>query len=169
MGTGSSFVFHDPSGRRWMRFQRITGTGAILAVLFVAVVVLVAFTGAQLPTLGLPAVVQISEVPAIIRGQPVNVPFRLPKPSGPVRYVRSQSPVLHPKPAAKVVNGAPLVWGFFVNWDPNSVVSLRLHLNHLTHLVPEWLTLQNGKGDIDDQSDPTVIAIARQARLPIIA
>ena len=169
MASGNSFVFHDPSGRRWMRFQRITGTGLILLVLFIAMVLLVAFTGAQLPALGLPAVPQISEVPAIVRGQPINVPFRLPKPSGPLKYVRSQSPVLHPRPAAKVVVGAPLVWGFYVNWDPNSVVSLRLHLNHLTHLVPEWLTLQNGKGDIDDQSDPTVIAIARQARLPIIA
>src|SRR5581483_8808611 len=62
-----------------------------------------------------------------------------------------------------------LVWAFYVNWDPGSIVSLRLHLSHITHLVPEWLTLQNAKGDIDDQSDSTVIAIAEQANLPIVA
>ncbi|MDP9054510.1 MAG: glycosyltransferase, partial [Acidobacteriota bacterium] len=152
-----------------MRFQRIAGTGLILLGLFLALVVLVSFTGAQLPALGLPAVTQISEVPAIVRGEPINAPFRLPKPRGPVKYVRSQFPALHLRPAPKAVEGAPLVWGFYVNWDPGSMVSLRLHVNHLTHLVPEWLTLQNGKGDIDDQSDPIVIAIAKQAKLPVIA
>ena len=167
----SPFIFHDPSGRRWVRFQRITGMGAIVAVLFIALVTLVAFTGSQLPALGLPAVPQLSKAPETIGGRRIkgNRPYRMPKPSTPLRYVRSASPVLHPRPAARAVEGAPLVWGFYVNWDPSSIVSLRLHLNHLTHLAPEWLTLQNSKGDLDDQSDPTVIAIARQAKLPIIA
>src|ERR1039458_3918370 len=49
------------------------------------------------------------------------------------------------------------------------MVSLRMHLSHLTHLVPEWLILRNAKGDLDDQSDPTVMAIAGQAKLPILA
>ena len=61
------------------------------------------------------------------------------------------------------------MFGFYVNWDPASMVSLRMHLAHLTHLVPEWLILRNAKGDLDDQSDPTVIAIAAQAKLPILA
>jgi spore germination protein YaaH len=49
------------------------------------------------------------------------------------------------------------------------MVSLRMHLSHLTHLVPEWLILRNAHGDLDDQSDPTVMAIAAQAKLPILA
>ncbi len=49
------------------------------------------------------------------------------------------------------------------------MVSLRLHLNHMTHLVPEWLILQNAKGDLDDQTDATVVDIAKQANLPIYA
>ncbi len=49
------------------------------------------------------------------------------------------------------------------------MVSLRLHLGELTHLIPEWLVLQNASGDIDDQSDSTVVTIAKQANLPIYA
>ena len=61
-----------------------------------------------------------------------------------------------------------MVFGFYVNWDPGSMVSLRMHLSHLTHLVPEWLVLKNAQGDLDDQSDPTVMEIAAQAKLPVV-
>ena len=76
---------------------------------------------------------------------------------------------MHPKTAARVQTNSPIVLGFYVNWDQASMVSLRLHLSHLTHLVPEWLILRNAKGDIEDESDPTVMAIAAQAKLPILA
>ncbi|MDP9169569.1 MAG: glycosyltransferase, partial [Acidobacteriota bacterium] len=172
-GDQRSFVFHDPSGRRWTRFRRTTQTAGLVVVLSLAMVTLIAFTGPQLKTLGLPEVppvVGTADLQSIIRGQRAekNVPFRDPK-DAKIHYVRSASPVLHPRPAARSAAGAPLVWGFFVNWDPASIVSLRLHLSHLTHLLPEWLTLQNGKGDIDDQTDQTVLAITREANLPIIA
>ena len=126
----------------------------------------------QLPVLGLPSVApvnQIEGVPVNAKGTPKNVPYRLPRPVKPLRYVRSLSPVIHPKKAVAAGVGRPLVWGFYVNWDPASMVSLRLHLNHMTHLVPEWLILQNAKGDLDDQTDATVVDIAKQANLPIYA
>ncbi|MDQ1472546.1 MAG: peptidoglycan-N-acetylglucosamine deacetylase, partial [Bryobacterales bacterium] len=168
------FVFHDPSGKRWARSRRLVQTGGLAIALLLTVLVLVAFSGTQLPSLGLPAVppiVSTESLRGIIRGERVekNIPYRDKKGSAKIQYVRSQSPVLHPRPAAKSLDGAPLVFGFFVNWDPGSIVSLRLHLSHITHLVPEWLVLQNANGDIDDQSDQTVIAIAQQANLPVLA
>ncbi|HZL56638.1 MAG TPA: glycosyl hydrolase family 18 protein, partial [Bryobacteraceae bacterium] len=170
---GHSFVFYDPSGKRWGRFRRFLQTGGLAMALLLTLVVLVGLSGPQLPALGIPGVgplPSVQEIPAIIRGQkPLrNVPYREPKGTN-IKYVRSASPMLHPRPAARQAPGAPLVWGYFVNWDPGSIVSLRLHIGHLTHLVPEWLTLQNGNGDIDDQSDATVLTIARQANLPVIA
>src|SRR5262249_51041532 len=34
---------------------------------------------------------------------------------------------------------------------------------------PEWLTMQNAQGDVDDTADPVVIRLARAANLPILA
>ncbi len=169
-----SFVFYDPSGKRWIRFRRGLQTAAIFLGILLVLFLLSMFVSPQIPALGLPPVEHvpdIGEVPAIIRGEKAvrNVPFRLRKAARDIHYVRSASPVLHPKNAARVQSNAPVVFGYYVNWDPASMVSLRIHLAHLTHLVPEWLVLQNAKGDLDDQSDATVIAIARQAKLPIIA
>jgi cellulose synthase/poly-beta-1,6-N-acetylglucosamine synthase-like glycosyltransferase/peptidoglycan/xylan/chitin deacetylase (PgdA/CDA1 family)/spore germination protein YaaH len=169
-----SFVFHDPSGKRWQRFRRGLQTGAIFFGILLVLFVLSMAINPQIPALGLPPVEHLpnlGEVPAIIRGErPLrNVPFKLRKAARNIKYVRSASPELHPKTAARVKTDSPVVFGFYVNWDPASMVSLRMHLSHLTHLVPEWLILRNAQGDLDDQSDPTVMAIAAQAKLPILA
>ena len=168
--TQRSFVFHDPSGKRWQRFRRGLQTAAIFLGILVFLFVLSMAINPQIPALGLPPVEHLpnlGEVPAIIRGErPVrNVPFKLRKAARNIKYVRSSSPVLHPKTRRARPTNSPIVFGFYVNWDQASMVSLRMHLSHLTHLVPEWLILQNAKGDLDDQSDPTVIAIAAQAKL----
>lgn len=168
-----SFVFYDPTGTRWLYFRRLAGVVALLLAMVLVIFLLVGISLPQLPVLGLPSVAPVVQIEAnsLTAGRhlPKNVPYRIAKPSRPVRYVKSLSPVIHPRPAAKAGSGAPLVWGFYVNWDSASLVSLRLHLSHLTHLIPEWFVLQNAKGDIDDQSDPTVIAIAKQANLPVYA
>ena len=169
-----AFIFYDPSGRRWLRFRRALQTLGLVITVIVLLFGLTMLINPQLPALGLPRVERLpsfSEVPSIIRGErPIkNTPFHMRKAGRQVQYVRSNSPVIHPKPAARAVGSQPIVFGYYVNWDRASIVSLRLHLNHLTHLVPEWLILKNAQGDLDDESDPTVIAIARQANLPIVA
>src|SRR5579862_8446245 len=168
-----SFVFHDPSGRRWLRFRRGLQTFAIFAGILVLLFGLSMAVNPQIPALGLPPVEHVpdlGEVPGIIRGErPArNVPYKLRNAARNIKYVRSASPVLHPKTAARVRINSPVVFGFYVNWDPGSMVSLRMRLAHLTHLVPEWFILRNARGDLDDQSDPTVMAIAGQAKLPIV-
>ena len=175
-GSGSprAFVFHDPSGKRWLRIRRSLQTGAIFVGLLVVAFILSLVIIPQLPGLGLPASAPFQntrELRSIIRGDKVerNVPFHMVQAAKNLRYVRSNSPVIHPKVAAKSSGELPMVLGFFVNWDRGSIVSLRLNLSHLTHLVPEWLVLKNAQGEIEDQSDSTVITIANQAHLPILA
>jgi cellulose synthase/poly-beta-1,6-N-acetylglucosamine synthase-like glycosyltransferase/peptidoglycan/xylan/chitin deacetylase (PgdA/CDA1 family)/spore germination protein YaaH len=167
----SQFVFYDPSGRRWTRFRRLVGILGILVVIFTGLFVLALISNPQLPSLGLPSVEHLAntaDIPSIIRGDKpvVNRPFQDPR----VRYIRNNgNPVLRAKLAANPHVGQPLVFGYYVNWDPASIVSLRLNLNRLTNLIPEWLSLENGRGDLTDDSDPTVIRVANDAKLPILA
>lgn len=164
------FVFYDPTGRRWARFRRIIGVSGIAAVALIVLLVLAIISNPILPALGLPAVQHLAnfgEVATITRGERAAkaVPYRARK----VNYVRNGgNPVIHPKTAAKQREGQPLVFGYYVNWDPGSLVSLRFNLNRLTHLIPEWMTLQNGKGDLSDDTDPVVLKIARDANLPVL-
>jgi spore germination protein YaaH/peptidoglycan/xylan/chitin deacetylase (PgdA/CDA1 family) len=170
-----SFVFYDPSGRRWIHFRRGLQTAGIFLILVIVLVAIAWLVNPQLPALGLPQVqhlpATISEVPTIISGQKAarNIPFHMRRAAKHIQYQRSNSPVMHPKLAGHVSAGKPVVFGFYVNWDPASMVSLRLNLAHLTHLVPEWLTLENGRGDVTDQTDQTVVTIAEEAKLPILA
>lgn len=170
----TSFVFYDPTGRRWTRFRRAFGATGIIAISLLGLFVLSVISNPRLPRLGLESVQHLadfSEVPIITRGETAvkAVPFRFHK-AREVKYVRNGgNPVLHPKTAFTARADQPVVFGFYVNWDPASMVSLRMNLSRMTHLVPEWLTLKNGNGDVDDQSDSDVIRIARDAKLPILA
>ncbi len=168
---GTSFVFYDPTGRRWNRFRRAFGiTGVCLAV-FLVILVLSIFSNAQLAPLGLPEVQHLanfSEVRTIIHGEKAskNVPYQFHR----IRYIRNGgNPVIHPKTVPSPHEGQPLVFGYYVNWDQASMSSLRMNISHLTHLVPEWLVLQNGKGDVEDDTDATVVTICAEAHLPILA
>lgn len=169
----SPFVFHDPTGARWARTRRVfAGIAAVLSV-FLLLFLIAALTSPHLPVLGLPEArhdLGLQEVKGIIRGEkPVkNVPFELRKAAKDVKYVRSNSPVLQPHKAAPVAPASPVVFGYYVNWDRASMVSLRMNVGHMTHLVTEWFTLKNAGGDLDDDTDNTVMAIARQGNLPVL-
>jgi peptidoglycan-N-acetylglucosamine deacetylase len=164
------FVFHDPTGRRWRRLRagfQISLVALIALVIVTATTVLVSPT---LPSLALSSVEHVGnfkEVRSVLGAEQggVNVPFKDRKS---IKYVRSANPVVHPRSAATVVPEQPVVFGFYVNWDPASKTSLRANLQHLTHLVPEWFTLLDGTGDLGDESDPEVIRICEDAHLPIL-
>src|SRR5579872_537868 len=166
-----NFVFYDPTGRRWARFRRILSITGAASVALIVLLILSFIESPRLPALAMPAVQHLAdfgEIATITKGEkaPRAVPFHFHKP---VSYVRNGgSPVLHPKQANKPHAGQPLVFGYYVNWDRGSLASLRINLNHLTHLIPEWMTLENGKGDLSDESDATVIKIAADANLPIL-
>ncbi len=170
----TSFVFYDPSGRRWSRFQRLLQSFLVVSLLALVLFGLSMIMLPSLPSLGLPSVSPVNdlkEVAGIIRGRKAerNIPFQMKKDARKINYVRSNSPVIHPRTAAHTVEGKPVVFGFYVNWDPSSQASLRANLTRLTHLVPEWFFLKNAQGDLEDETDQTIVNIARQSNLPILA
>ena len=172
--SSDSFVFYDPTGKRWIRLRRALGIAGVALAVFAVLFVLSLISNPQLPGLGLPTVEHLAnfgEVPVITNGERAAraIPFHIRK-QAPIKYVRNGgNPVLHPRTAPKPREDQPIVFGFFVNWDPASMISLRANLGRLTHLVPEWLVLKNGIGDVEDSSDQQVIQIARDANLPILA
>ena len=65
------------------------------------------------------------------------------------------------------------VIGFFVNWDDNSLTSLKQNVTHIDKLIPEWLHLTDANGTIapDDLTrQQQVIALVQQLHpgLPIV-
>jgi len=168
-GRSMSFVFYDPSGTRWRRFVRVIEGGGILAILALASVLVGLVMTPELPALVLPA------VPHLL---PLSHSHGLTSDQGPSPDLLAADARATPDPGSlsehlqtpvSAAGRTPLVLGYYVNWDAASIVSLRLHFRALTHLVPEWLTLQNAQGDIDDTSDPAVIRLATAAKLPILA
>ncbi|MDQ6678088.1 MAG: glycosyltransferase [Acidobacteriota bacterium] len=173
-----SFVFHDPSGKRWARFRRTIQSAGVIGGIGLVLFVLSMIVLPSLPSLGLPAVsptVTRKEIAGIITGRTAahNIPFKyqrdMRKDAKDIKYVKSNSPMLHPRTAARTAEGKPVVFGFYVNWDPASQASLRANITRLTHLIPEWFFLKNANGDLDDQTDKTIVAIAKDAKLPILA
>src|ERR1700680_1689646 len=85
-----SFVFYDPTGRRWARFRRIIGVSGIAAVALIVLLVLAIISNPILPALGLPAVQHLAnfgELATITKGEKAvkAVPYRARK----VNYVRN--------------------------------------------------------------------------------
>ena len=159
-GRPKSFVFYEPSGIRWRRFIRLVQGGGILTSLAALSALVGVLVTPELPVVVLP------DVPHLL---PLSHAHEL---TGDQRAgLDALSPAVSATPDRDSPSPSrpPLVLGYYVNWDAASIVSLRLHLRALTHLVPEWLTLQNGQGDLEDTSDPGVIRLARDEKLPILA
>ncbi|MDR3652823.1 MAG: glycosyltransferase [Paludibacter sp.] len=56
---------------------------------------------------------------------------------------------LHIKHRPEAAKFLPVRAGFYVNWDPNSSISLHKNISHLNMVLPEWTFLKNAKGDLD--------------------
>ncbi len=164
-------VFYNASGKRRVLCRRVFA-GFLLALVVASCVFYLSLgTDPQFPALPLP---QAASIPSAAETTPnalgkhfqVNTSYKLGKDEHyPDPKLFAAKRVL----AAKKSSSSPLVFGFYVNWDPASLESLQANVGHLTHLVTEWLYLQNSAGGIIDESDERVIRLAREANVPILA
>src|SRR5579863_1346357 len=156
----ADFVFHDPSGRRARRAGMSVGLLVSLAALIVAGFFATLAFAPRLPQLSLkdPRVLQALHVETVhrLKGKPgwTRVPHRpnYGLPGGPTR---------------------PLSVGFYVSWDPNSIDSLKHHIDQLDVVAPQWIVLNGSGGPVTVTQDPqaeAIIAAAKNAPsvLPIV-
>src|SRR3954468_21159016 len=155
------FVFSDPSGKRWPRLRLVLLIGGVL--FFVALVLFVQ---------------TLFVIPKM------NVPFSLRQLKGQLRALQRENPAGQVSPASvlwqkfsatrqaakKLAGTAPTAsprprkkapdnevrLAFYVNGDPDSYASLQQHAAQITHLCPEWMTVVDGMGSLQIDSDARV-------------
>ncbi len=159
------FVFSDPSGKRWPRLRLILLIGGVLF-----------FLGAVL------------FVQTLFVAPKMNVPFSLRQLKGQLRALQRENPAGQLSPASllwqkfsatrqaakKLTGTAPTTsprprkkppanevrLAFYVNDDPDSYASLQQHAAQITHVCPEWMTVIDGMGNLQIDSDSRVSKLA---------
>ena len=164
-------IFYDPTARRWRLAKRIAiVAGAVLGVLMGALIVGI-LVNPVLPTLGLglksnPHLPQAHHLrPGT--GRPGDAPAARAGTTGPGRTAADPRDYLAGTvgaDAAQPVNGHFERIAFFVNWDDNSLVSLKRNVGSIDTLIAEWMHLADGTGRLksdDALREQQVVAFVR--------
>ncbi len=181
-------IFYDESGRRWRRLRRgalVAGVVTTLLFVIAAITVLIPPLLPDLPLLqtandSLGRVARSGRVaPRRVisaRAERERLLSRqrlfaeLEKhPAPPARHY-SQMSIVRPRIRYDSALAArspadPIVAGFYVNWDDNSLVSLRQRIDSLDWVVAEWVLLGRGADTVPFtyQVDRRVLALAAGA------
>ncbi len=62
----------------------------------------------------------------------------------------------------------PVRAGFYVNWDPNSGISLHKNISKLNMILPEWLFLKDSKGTIDSRIENETVEFIQNNKVAIV-
>lgn len=165
-----SQIFYDEKRKRWWYSKRtILSVAVFFAVVFsVAMSSIIVHPALPPLNLGEPAITSrgVPNIPRANNNLPGNVAL------DPTKQSALQKSEVQKTKSDKTVNYQPKVYGFYVNWDEDSFISLKSNIDKIDELIPEWLHLNDSTGAIvvDDQSkqDKTV-AFIKQSRptLPI--
>jgi len=161
-------VFFDKSGQRWMlclaTLAAVAFIGTVGASLFVASL----FHDPRFPG------IKIDDAELLqqdehhdqvgMEGTLVKVAFAEDNAG-----LQVAGPPRHGARPARSSSRPPVIFGFHVPWDENSLISLKANSAHLTHVLAEWLILQNGAGDLEDRTEIPVVEWSHQAKLPVLA
>jgi len=58
--------------------------------------------------------------------------------------------------------------GFYESWDPGSFDSLKANADKLTHLCPDWLTVEDGRGGLKAVTEQKVLALVKDRGLVLL-
>ena len=164
-------VFFDKTGHRWKLCMAVLGV-----VAFVSLVVANLFVASLFHDPYFPAI-KIDDAKLLqqnerndqlgLQGTLVKKPYTDDPEDKEI--LPGNGVMLHdPKPTASA-SKPPMICGFYVPWDENSLVSLQANSAHLTHILAEWLILQDGAGHLQDRTEVPVVDWARNQKLPVLA
>lgn len=91
---------------------------------------------------------------------PVIIPYRI-----------NQTVVLSPLRKKQVAKFAPvreIRLGFYESWDPASLDSLKANAALLTHLCPDWLTVEDGRGRLRAVPEQEVLDLVKERDLVLL-
>ena len=166
------FVFSDPSGKRWPRLRLILFIGGVL--FFVALVLFVQ-TLFVTPKMNVPfSLRQLKgQLRALQRENPAGQVSRLRRCGRNLaRRARPQKACRHSaRSFAASSEKAPdneVRLAFYVNGDPDSYASLQQHAAQITHVCPEWMTVIDGMGNLQIDSDARVSKLAANKGLALM-
>ena len=159
------FVFSDPSGKRWPRLRLILLIGGVL--FFVALVLFVQ-TLFVIPKMNVPF--SLRQLKGQLRALQRENPAGQVSPASllwekfsatrqAAKKLAGTAPASSPRPRKKAPNNEVRL-AFYVNGDPYSYASLEQHAAQITHVCPEWMTVIDGMGNLQIDSDSRVSKLA---------
>lgn len=175
-------VFYDPAGRRGRRLRRVGIAAAAILSVLAAVFVASVLINPLLPKLDLRPVAALPTAADVkpptpeittrrgLRAKRAQAALEQTLKKTPVVPGKRPAllPVTPPKPGVvatpKVAPAKPLAIGFYVNWDDSSYQSLKLHLDQLDWVVPEWIRLQSGDWPVVSEVDPRALDLIRRTK-----
>ena len=172
-------VFQDPTGRRWRILRRIAVTIGVITSLLALTVIMGVLLPPLLPGVGWTmAPVGPKRAPKLITNKLEREQDLARRQLRRYRDSLDVRPALRPSrlPLVKWSGGAkpkaagePIVAGFYVNWDDNSLVSLRAHAASMDWVIGEWAFVAPGGDSLlvkFDRKVPYVLSLLKEAERP---
>ena len=192
-----AFVFLDACGKRWPRlrlFMVVTGLMVFVAMILFAQTLLLPSPLTLPPAVqqlksrlkGLQAREQqprqLAARPLWLnfvkgKGGATTVPFLAPQPGASSATAKDglmpREPgmvgaALHKQQVAKFAPVREIRLGFYEGWDPASLDSLKANASALTHLCPDWLTVEDGRGALKAAPEQEVLDLVRERELVLL-
>lgn len=139
-------VFYNPSRKRWISFKFwLVGISSILVVILIILI----FSVIASPSLNILNFNNLNHNKGHTNKNQSVSRTNKPKSSILTQNINSDIKKLNDQNSSNIVtkpsntDNERISMGYFVNWDPNSFISLKNNLDNLDMLVPEWLHLDS--------------------------
>lgn len=136
------FIFFDPTGMRQAWVKNI----ALLLLVAVVIVYGLFFTAVLINP---------------------NLPNRAVGLISSAKEMAETAEIVKPSIPSSSNTQSKKIFAFYVNWDPDSYLSLQQNIDKITFLVPEWLHI-NTDGSLTQEIDPKIITLAKKNKVAVL-